>query len=751
MRRCKMFDGRWMMFLLFVVGCSMFNAHCSMVFAQNDAMYIYRNDGEFNAFLKSDIDSIAQSHYDADSVYHADWQMQVVYTQDSIYRIPLAAIDSVSFIAPETILNEKVFELTSAHDPYLSDCDTIRFTLSLSTPAEMCPSKGNIVVSTYDCLSFPDGIMARVISKTQDGAGIHYNCEKVGLEDVYEQLIFIGECYVKDPQASSRRKAEVTYEREIWNKSWTKTLEKGGTTTTLDIGDVARMKVTVNIQIGKPMYFRLDLQNDLTSSIKFNATSSFEKYYEKELVKKVTLGRIPIPGTLLFITPKLGLSGYFAEGATVSLDCSAHFNRTDKVSFVLQNKKWSTYLTPKNDAGVDVASLSMTGYMEVGLIPDLLFSLCGSATGLGLECMVGVKESVDFKFDAVAAFDEGMYSALKDSYARTTVPWSARAYVQLGLFGDGIQPASVKLSGEPQIGTDKYLLPAFTELEYQKGANEKTAVLKTQPSRDLLLPVQLGMSFYEKDEKLEAKYLSTTYRNEKQWSLDGVQVAYSNMEAGKTYTAYPTVKIMGKELRAEPSKDFPELLTCPDDHHPHAIDLGLPSGTKWCCCNVGASTPEGYGGYYAWGETSEKSVYDWNTYAYGYYDSQGYYAYTNIGSDIAGTGYDVAHVRMGAPWRMPSHEQQIELMNNCSHQWTQKNGVNGILVTGRNGGQVFLPAAGYRWGDELYDAGAYGDYWSSSLDPLYDYDAYYMYFGSGYWNWRSSYRRYGLSVRAVRP
>lgn len=755
---------RTILSLLLLWACSMFNSHCSMAFAQSDAMYVYRNDGEFNAFLKADIDSIVQSHYDVDSIYHADWQMQVVYTADSIYKIPLAAIDSVSFVQPETILNDKVFELTSAHDPYLSECDTIRFTLSLDTPSEMCPSKGNIVVSTCDCLSFPDGIMARILSKTQDDSGIHYNCEKVGLDDVYEQLIFIGECYVENPQASSRRKAEVTYEREIWNKSWSKTLEKGGTTTTLEIGDAARMTVTVIVQKFSltPTYFRLDLTNELTSSIQFNATSSFEKYFEKELVKKMKLGRILIPGTLLWITPKLGLSGYFAEGATVSLNCNAYFNRTDKVCFEMKDKKWNVFHAPKNNAGIDVASLSMTGYMEVGLIPDMLFSLCGSATGLGLEFTVGVKESVDFKFDAVAAFDEGMYSALKDSYARTTVPWSARAYAQLGLFGDnGIQPASTpRLSGEPQMGKDKYLLPLFTKPEYQKGASEKTAVLKTEPSRNLLLPVQLGMSFYEKDAKLETKYISTTYKDQNKWSLNGMQVTYTNMEAGKTYTAYPTVKIMGKELRAVPSTDFPELLTCPDENHPHAIDLGLPSGTKWCCCNVGASKPEEYGGYYAWGETNEKSYYGASTYKYAVADDNGYcwdpatqqnYRFTNIGSDIAGTGYDAATVNTGAPWRMPSHEQQIELINNCSRQWTQQNGVDGILVTGSNGGQVFLPAAGSRWDVGLYGVGSLGGYWSSLLSPDYDDGAYGLNFRSGDWRWDYDYRSYGHSVRAVCP
>ena len=528
------------MFLL-IAELSMSNVQSSMAQAQSDAMYIYRNDGEFNAFLKADVDSIAQSHYDADSILHADWQMQVVYTEDSIYRIPLAAIDSISFVTPPTIINEKVFELTAAHDPYLSDCDTIRFTLSLDTPSEMRPSKGNIVVSTYDCLSFSDGIMARVLSKTQDGTGIHYNCEKVGLEDVYDQLIFIGEGYIEEPEASSRRKAEVTFNHELWNRNWSQTISKGGTTTTLNVGDAARVTITVNIQIGKPVYFRMDLQNDLKSSINFNANSSFEKYFERQIAK-VTFPRIRIPQCpLLFITPRLTLSGYFAEGAEVNLDFGAHYNRTDRVSFILQNKQWSVSHAPRNDAGIDVASLSMTGYAEIGLIPDLFFSFCGSATGIGVEYSIGIKESVDFKFDAVAAFDEGMYSALKDSYARTTLPQKIRAYAQVGLWGDGVQPLSYSRSFEPQLGTDKYLLPLFTKPEYEKGAGEKTAVLKTNPSRDLLLPVQLGVSFYEGDTKLETKYVSQTYRNQSQWTLNGVQVAYTNMQAGKTYTAYPTV------------------------------------------------------------------------------------------------------------------------------------------------------------------------------------------------------------------
>ena len=101
---------------------------------------------------------------------------------------------------------------------------------------------------------------------------------------------------------------------------------------------------------------------------------------------------------------------------------------------------------------------------------------------------------------------------------------------------------------------------------------------------------------------------------------------------------------------SEPDPDpEPSYTSCPDDNHPHAIDLGLPSGTKWACCNVGASTPEGYGNYYAWGETEPKSEYNLSTYIH-CDGSQS--TYHDIGSDIAGTGYDTATANWGAPWRI---------------------------------------------------------------------------------------------------
>ena len=192
-------------------------------------------------------------------------------------------------------------------------------------------------------------------------------------------------------------------------------------------------------------------------------------------------------------------------------------------------------------------------------------------------------------------------------------------------------------------------------------------------------------------------------------------------------------------------------LTCPDANHPHLIDMGLPSGTQWACCNVGASAPEGYGNYYAWGETSPKSVYKWDTYQYGYYNYDGDYSHlVNIGSDIAGTSYDAATANWGSPWRMPSLSQIQELLNNCTSTWTTQNGVNGRKFVGPNGGTIFLPAAGSRWDGELYDAGSYGDFWSSTLDESNPDHAYLLDFDSGYADWSGNGRYGGQSVRPVR-
>ena len=719
-----------------------------------ESVYVYRNDGGFDAFFRADIDSITYSHIGADSMYHADWQMQLVHTPDSVYRIPLSAIDSVSLVAPEPVLNADVFRLTAAHDPYLLNADTLSFVLKAGTPADMRPAKGNVVVSAADCMAFPYGIMARVLSVngTADG-GFEYVCEPARLEDIYDRLVVYGKCVSgEDGPSAVRGKAlgdvDASIDYTLWSSDFEKEITADGTTACISAHDAASATITIKLIRGQSSYFRFDLRNDFKSSISFNANSTAGLDKEWQLGRTLKLNRIYIPGTLVWLTPRISLYGYFSEQGEVNLDFGAHLDRSDVFSLICENGKWSYGYKPLTDAGVDVASLSMRGSVEVGLRPDILFGLCGSATGLGFVYRVGLKESADFKFDALEYVQNGgVYAALRDCYARTTVPQSVNAYAQIGLFGPSVRWDMPPFRSEPQWGSDKYLLPLFGETTAAVGKDHRSATLRTDVSRDLLLPVELGYSVFDKDEELvERKYLSVKYQTRNGWPLNGVETNFTGLKSGETYTAYPTVRIMGLDMTAVPSKEFKlDEEMCPDENHPHLIDLGLPGGTKWACCNVGASKPEGYGGYYAWGETEEKSVYNWDTYLYG----SDWDGCVHIGNEISGTKYDVARVKWGAPWRMPTLAEIQALLDNCTREWTQLNGVDGIRVTGPNGNSVFLPAAGDRWDESLGSDGSGGDYWSGTLGSGGGSNAHGLSFGSGNWGWSSYDRGYGHSVRPV--
>ena len=190
------------------------------------------------------------------------------------------------------------------------------------------------------------------------------------------------------------------------------------------------------------------------------------------------------------------------------------------------------------------------------------------------------------------------------------------------------------------------------------------------------------------------------------------------------------------------------------------VDLGLPSGTKWATCNVGADSPEDYGDYFAWGETTTKSTYDWSTYKWcrDSYDTMTKYCIDDFWGTVEDNKIfldysdDVAYVKWGSPWKMPTTWDMKELMdaNYTTWTWTTQNGISGYKVTSKvNGNSIFLPAAGYRGTYDLLEAGSDGYYWSSSLDTGNSSYAYHLSFGSDYVGSYNYSRRFGSSVRPV--
>lgn len=191
------------------------------------------------------------------------------------------------------------------------------------------------------------------------------------------------------------------------------------------------------------------------------------------------------------------------------------------------------------------------------------------------------------------------------------------------------------------------------------------------------------------------------------------------------------------------------------------VDLGLPSGSLWATCNVGAFAPEEYGDYFAWGETEPKNTYYSNTYKYynGDYHqitkycndlSYGYLSFTDNLTTLLPED-DAATANWGNGWCTPTKEQWEELLQNTTHTWTTQNGMNGWLFHAGNGNSLFLPAAGSRWEDDLFNAGSGGRYWSSSLNTNIPSDAWSIFFYSDEFDiYRFDLRSNGESVRPVR-
>ena len=183
------------------------------------------------------------------------------------------------------------------------------------------------------------------------------------------------------------------------------------------------------------------------------------------------------------------------------------------------------------------------------------------------------------------------------------------------------------------------------------------------------------------------------------------------------------------------------------------VDLGLPSGTLWAECNVGATTPEGYGDFYAWGETETKTSYSWSNYQYA---SGSQSTCQDLGTHIAGTKYDTAKALWGSGWVMPTLDQANELLKKCSISLATVNNVKGLRFKGPNGNTIFFPMTGYKYNSSYYSEGSQTYIWTDTKDNVtkVEYKSMSIYISrtstSATLKTTAAPRRSGVIVRAVR-
>lgn len=190
-----------------------------------------------------------------------------------------------------------------------------------------------------------------------------------------------------------------------------------------------------------------------------------------------------------------------------------------------------------------------------------------------------------------------------------------------------------------------------------------------------------------------------------------------------------------------------QVTECPDNHHPHVVDLGV--GIAWACCNVTARSPEDAGEFFAWGETREKDDFSAEEYRFFRENNR---SYEDIGTSIKGTRYDAAMKVFGDNWRMPSEYEMQQLLEKCTKTVIRMNGVPGLKLTGPNGRSIFLPFGGEYIGKQHRGEFKYGKYWSASLFSSHsDKSAAYCLsiYEDGSASNHGSFRQYGFNIRPV--
>jgi conserved domain protein len=822
-----------------------------------DAFYVYRNDGGFNAHFFEEVDSMLCSKVDVGGLLHTDYVTQEIYTPDSVYRIPLVAIDSIGFVTPEPVLSDKVVRLEDGLYDYLTAVDGMELTFSTAVPKNLIPKNGQILVCTdFSSQFFEEGFVGKIREMEQTGTGYIVCCDTVNdLTEVFDRLVAVECLAVSDPvqqravgswsSASIPLTLSLNYD----------TQSSAGVDATLYGALNGVLKATVAYNISKEnQYIGLTLAHEWSLSAGINISTD-ATFFKNGTVKALTPA-LRFPACLPVLKFQLmGAPFIRGEGHAemeVKMEGPAHkYMATvtyENGSFSGSNKAFpvSGGMNPTFNS-----SLSLNGFVQGGYLLDVYLGTiqCLGYVKSAVDFYVGPKLNGDFRTDLGSMSSLDYYNTYKDSkVGLSPLSVDVEAYGEANYFGQPVMRHKFfGASLASFLYNEWYMMPEFSEINMEELDSDNSVRLSCCPSRNVLLPLSLGLGLYDKD-----NMLWKSWYKEEQYKSDGsgfiLEHDFSGLTRNKKYTARPLVRILGGTVSASPSKDinlsvdvrtfkassvtktsavvggyadglesamtvcelgicyntagspaidnstyvssgrsssgefnltlsdlkpnttyyctclaidgeyyYGDILTFKtkgntDGHE--AVDLGL--SVKWATCNVGANSPEEYGGYYAWGETEEKSYYDWSTYKYcnGSYGTMTKYCTNSSWGTVDNKTVldpedDVAHVKWGGSWRMPTSGEIYELVNNCFWTWTTQNGVKGYVVTSKsNGNSIFLPAAGGRWYENVYISGSGGYYWSASLGESCSSNAYYLDFYSGH---RRLYNlRYdGFSVRPV--
>lgn len=519
--------------------------YCCIAFEAlaQDALIVYYKDGNIDAIILNDIDSMVCSKIDVDSIYYESFQVQEIYTSDSTYRIPLANIDSIGFHTPEPVLNPDVTLLNEEWSQYIKSVGEHSILLDTSTPKNLIPEQGTVIVLDADNNNCPLGFAGRIHSVENAQEGVLIITTDIEFGDIYASILSVGRTYSVQKDNTRIGIFETGKGKEFTTEDFNVPLGP--------LSCKVSPKITMDYCI---CWNQPNLKNIVSLKVKQKYTGSinldcqFENDYEPDPVWPTTiLAPTTIPGFCI----RLYLGGFVKASGSMDLSVTQPYEINGETGFRWIDNTFTPINTWNSSFGDTKYSLQLDGSISAGLAARLECSIA-CIINADVTAYIGPKISANFSLQKEGS-NPIDYDTLKDSEVKLSL--STEVVPGYTFIGMEHQDFPLSLSFDKELLSWK-IFPTFNNVNWTKDDTGFGGELSCEVEEDLLMPVELGWKLFDQKDNLFASYqVHESYQKQADWTNASMNWTPDNLPYGSHLKAYPTVKLLGIELLASPSVD----------------------------------------------------------------------------------------------------------------------------------------------------------------------------------------------------
>lgn len=503
----------------------------------------------FNAFYYSEVDSMLCSMIDTTGVEHSEYVVQEVYTADSLYRIPLSAIDSISFTTPKAEFQQNVKSINTSWLDYIISVEELTITISKDMPSELMPIVGQVIVAETNQHPFEMGFAGRVLEINNNGENYIVLCSDVTLKEIYKTLVFKGRSKSSQYAAQARaRRAENRNEMQTVYFDIPHNLSLSLGPLSLNVSPTIELDYTICIN-DEQTY----IDNRITHYYDCSAQLDCELTGGDEFVDLPLC--FPIPTEVPGLYAEINVGTFFEYSGDITISMNKPFTITGTTGYIAYNDHVADIDDWHFESKDTEFSANINGSIRFGMAAQArLAFVTDRLASIDVTGYFGPEVTANLSLSSNGLLDGSLYTALKDS----KITLNAYGAVKSGWRFVGFEHQDLKYNPSFHFELNQwYILPEFNNLSWTQTQGTKGGKLDGGINRDLFWPgVQLGWSLYDQNEQMYAsQYYPETYRQMSEWSWKGLEMELNDLPYGSKYTAYPMIRIWGYEMRALPSTE----------------------------------------------------------------------------------------------------------------------------------------------------------------------------------------------------